>query len=44
VNEFVSSSEGLCLIGAFTWIDNSEVRRRILAMVRELAGNEGGSD
>jgi transcriptional regulator with XRE-family HTH domain len=38
VIEFVSSSEGLRLIKAFTQIDNSAMRRSIVALVEELAG------
>ena len=44
VNEFVSSSEGLRLIDAFIRIDKGQVRRRIVALVQELAGYDGGSD
>ena len=44
VNEFISSSEGLRLIGAFIRIDKDQVRRRILALVQELVGNDGGPD
>src|SRR5262245_25124970 len=38
VNEFVSTHEGLRLIKAFMHIDNSAMRRSIVALVEELAG------
>jgi hypothetical protein len=41
VNEFVATSEGLRLIKAFIRIDNAEVRRRIVHLVREIAGDDG---
>ena len=41
IDDFVSSAEGLRLAKAFTQIPRSAVRLRIVALVRELAG-EGG--
>jgi transcriptional regulator with XRE-family HTH domain len=38
VNEFVSSSEGLRLVSAFTRIENAHVRRQIVRLVAEIAG------
>jgi transcriptional regulator with XRE-family HTH domain len=43
VNEFVSSSDGLRLIKAFIRIHNAELRRRIVHLVREIAGDDGTS-
>jgi transcriptional regulator with XRE-family HTH domain len=40
VNEFVSSSDGLRLIKAFTRIE-SAVRRRIVDLVQEIAADDG---
>jgi transcriptional regulator with XRE-family HTH domain len=40
INEFVTSRDGLRLIRAFAHIDNSTVRRSIVALVEELAGPE----
>ena len=42
VNEFVSSSDGLRLIAAFTRIDNPAVRRRIVGLVRAIVGEDSG--
>ena len=41
VNEFVSSEDGLRLIKAFARITRPAVRHRIVALVREIAGDEG---
>jgi transcriptional regulator with XRE-family HTH domain len=41
VNEFVSSEDGLRLIKAFARIMRPAVRHRIVALVREIAGDEG---
>lgn len=41
VNEFASSGDGLQLIRAFIRISRVAMRRRIIALVRELAGYDG---
>ena len=41
VNEFVSSEDGLRLIKAFARITRPAVRQRIVAVVREIAGDDG---
>jgi len=41
IDDFVSSSDGLRLIGAFMRIDNAAVRRRIVMLVQEIAGDDG---
>jgi len=41
IDDFVSSSDGLRLIGAFMRIDNAAVRRRIVMIVQEIAGDDG---
>jgi transcriptional regulator with XRE-family HTH domain len=41
IDDFVSDSNGLRLIGAFMRIDNAAVRRRIVMLVQELAGDDG---
>jgi transcriptional regulator with XRE-family HTH domain len=41
IDEFVSNSDGLRLIGAFMRIDNAAVRRRIVMLVQEIAGDDG---
>ena len=41
VNEFVSSEDGLRLIKAFARIPRPIVRQRIVAVVREIAGDNG---
>jgi transcriptional regulator with XRE-family HTH domain len=41
VNEFVSSKDGLRLIKAFARITRPAVRQRIVALVREIAGDDG---
>jgi transcriptional regulator with XRE-family HTH domain len=40
-DDFVSDSNGLRLIGAFMRIDNAAVRRRIVMLVQEIAGDDG---
>jgi hypothetical protein len=37
VNEFVSSSDGVRLIKAFTRIENATLRRRLVDLVQEIA-------
>jgi transcriptional regulator with XRE-family HTH domain len=41
IDDFVSDSNGLRLIEAFMRIDNADVRRRIVMLVREIAGDDG---
>jgi transcriptional regulator with XRE-family HTH domain len=41
VDDFVSSSEGLRLIGAFTRIESATLRRRIASLVQEIADCKG---
>jgi transcriptional regulator with XRE-family HTH domain len=41
IDEFVSDLNGLRLIGAFMRIDNAAVRRRIVMLVQEIAGDDG---
>ena len=41
IDDFVSNSDGLRLIGAFMRIDNAAVRRRIVMIVQEIAGDDG---
>jgi hypothetical protein len=41
IDDFVSNSDGLRLIGAFMRIDNTAVRRRIVKLVEEIAGDDG---
>jgi transcriptional regulator with XRE-family HTH domain len=41
IDDFISNSDGLRLIGAFTRIDNAAVRRRIVMLVQEIAGDDG---
>jgi transcriptional regulator with XRE-family HTH domain len=41
IDDFISDSEGLRLIGAFMRIDNAAVRRRIAMLVQEIAGDYG---
>ena len=40
IDDFVSDSEGLRLIGAFMRIDNATLRRRIVMLVQEIAGDD----
>ena len=37
IDDFISNSDGLRLIGAFMRIDNAAVRRRIVMLVQEIA-------
>jgi hypothetical protein len=39
INDFISDSDGLRLIRAFMRIDNAAVRRRIVMLVQEIAGD-----
>jgi hypothetical protein len=39
MNDFVSSSEGLRLVAAFTRIENAYLRRRIVGLVQEMASD-----
>jgi transcriptional regulator with XRE-family HTH domain len=41
IDDFVASSHGLRLIGAFMRIDNADLRRRIVMLVQEIAGDDG---
>jgi transcriptional regulator with XRE-family HTH domain len=41
IDDFVSNSDGLRLIGAFVRIDNAALRRRIVMLVQEIAGDDG---
>ena len=41
IDDFVSNSDGLKLIGAFMRIDNAAVRRRIVMLVQEIADDDG---
>jgi transcriptional regulator with XRE-family HTH domain len=40
IDDFISDSNGLRLIGAFIRIDNAAVRRRIVMLVQEIAGDD----
>ena len=40
IDDFVSDSDGLRLIGAFMRI-NAALRRRIVMLVQEIAGDDG---
>jgi len=40
IDDFVSSPHGLRLIGAFMRINNAALRRGIVMLVQEIAGNE----
>ena len=40
IDAFVSDSDGLRLIGAFRRIDNAALRRRIVMLVQEIAGDD----
>src|SRR5215813_9600942 len=40
IDDFVSDSDGLRLMEAFRRIDNAALRRRIVRLVREIAGDE----
>ena len=39
IDDFVSDSDGLRLIGAFMRIDNAALRRRIVMLIQEIAGD-----
>jgi transcriptional regulator with XRE-family HTH domain len=41
IDDFVSNSDGLRLIGAFMRIDNAALRRRIVMLVQEIADDDG---
>jgi transcriptional regulator with XRE-family HTH domain len=41
IDNFVSDLDGLRLIGAFMRIDNAALRRRIVTLVKEIAGDDG---
>jgi transcriptional regulator with XRE-family HTH domain len=41
IDDFISDSDGLRLIGAFMRLDNAAVRRRIVMLVQEIAGDDG---
>jgi hypothetical protein len=40
INDFISDSDGLRLSRAFMRIDNAAVRRRIVMLVQEIAGDD----
>jgi len=40
IDDFVSGSDGLRLIGAFMQIDNAALRRRIVMLVQEIADDD----
>ena len=40
IDDFVCDSDGLRLIGAFMRIDNAALRRRIVRLVQEIAGDD----
>ena len=40
IDDFVSDLDGLRLIGAFMRIDNATLRRRIVTLVQEIAGDD----
>jgi transcriptional regulator with XRE-family HTH domain len=44
LDEFVSSSEGLRLVQSFTRIESAMVRRRIVALVQEIASHDRFED
>jgi transcriptional regulator with XRE-family HTH domain len=41
IDDFVASSEGLRLIGAFMQVHNADLRRKIVMLVQEIAGDDG---
>jgi hypothetical protein len=41
IDDFVSNSDGLRLIQAFTRIDKAALRRSIVMLVQEIAGDDG---
>jgi len=40
IDDFISDSDGLRLIRAFMRIDNADLRRRIVMLVQEIAGDD----
>jgi hypothetical protein len=40
IDDFISDSEGLWLIRAFMRIDNAALRRSIVMLVQEIAGDD----
>jgi len=40
INDFISDSDGLRLIRAFMRIDNVALRRRIVMLLQEIAGDD----
>ena len=40
IDDFISDSNGLRLIGAFMRIDNAALRRRIVTLVQEIVGDD----
>jgi transcriptional regulator with XRE-family HTH domain len=40
IDDFISDPDGLRLIGAFTRVDNAALRRRIVMLVQEIAGDD----
>ena len=44
LNEFVSSEDGLRLVKAFVRISRPTMRHRIVALVNEIVGEDGGSN
>jgi hypothetical protein len=40
IDDFISDSDGLRLIGAFTRIDDAALRRKIVMLVQEIAGDD----
>src|SRR5262249_46262660 len=43
IDDFISDSDGLKLIRAFMRIDNAALRRRIVMLVQEIAGDDAGT-
>jgi transcriptional regulator with XRE-family HTH domain len=41
IDDFVASSEGLRLIGAFMRVHNADLRRKIVMLVQKIAGDDG---
>ena len=41
IDDFVSDSNGLRLIGAFMRIENAHLRSKIVMLVQEIAGDDG---
>jgi hypothetical protein len=44
IDDFVSDSNGLRLIAAFMRINNAALRRRIVMLVQEIAGDDGNQN